>query len=65
MNTIHLGKGEVQVDLYYKNHSLVNTFNSIKDCAPNLNIPEKTLSRKLNTGASLLFPPSPPPSPPT
>ena len=33
----------------------MNTFTSIKTCASNLNIPEITLSAKLNTGATILI----------
>ena len=49
------GRGEVQIEVYDENNILINTFPSIKSCAVNLNISERSLIRKLDNNGLVLF----------
>ena len=49
------GRGNVKVQVFNEKNLLVNTFNSIKECAKQFRVDNKTIDRRLNNGFILLF----------
>jgi len=49
------GRGNVQVELFDVNGVLVNTFNSIRNCAEYFRVSERTINRRLDSGDEFIY----------